>query len=64
MKATIVIDDELFEQAQQCTGLQDKSAVVREALTALVQCEAGRKLARMGGTLPGLKAPPRRRPPY
>jgi Arc/MetJ family transcription regulator len=59
-----VIDDELFAMAQQCTGLQKKSAVVREALTALVQREAARSLARMGGTSPELKAPPRRRPPY
>lgn len=64
MKATVVIDDELFARAQQCTGLQDKSAVIREALVALVQREAARKLARMGGTAPGLEAPPRRRPPY
>jgi Arc/MetJ family transcription regulator len=59
-----VIDDELFAMAREITGLQEKSAIIREALTALVQREAARKLARMGGTSPGLKAPPRRRPPY
>ena len=60
MKTTVVIDDQLFAKAQECTGLQEKAAVIREALTALVQLEAGRRLARMGGTSPKAKAPPRR----
>lgn len=64
MRATIVLDDELFAEAQEYTGLQKKSEVVREALTALVQREAARRLARMGGTVPNARAPPRRRPPY
>ncbi len=63
MRTTIAIDDELFKEAQDCTGLQEKSAIVRAALEALVQREAARRLARMGGTDPEAKAPPRRRPP-
>jgi Arc/MetJ family transcription regulator len=62
MKATIAIDDELFAKAQEYTGLQQKSALVREALKALVEREAARRLARMGGMAPNAKAPPRRRP--
>jgi Arc/MetJ family transcription regulator len=62
MKATIAIDDELFAKAQEYTGLQQKSALVREALTALVEREAARRLARMGGTQPDAKAPSRHRP--
>jgi Arc/MetJ family transcription regulator len=62
MKATIAIDDELFAKAQEYTGLQQKSALVREALKALVEHEASRRLARIGGTQPDAKAPPRRRP--
>jgi len=62
MKATIAIDDELFAKAQEYTGLQTKSALVREALKALVEREAARRLARMGGTQPDAKTPPRRRP--
>jgi Arc/MetJ family transcription regulator len=61
MKATIAIDDELFAKAQEYTGLQQKSALVREALKALVEREAARRLARMGGIAPKAKAPPRRR---
>jgi Arc/MetJ family transcription regulator len=59
VRTTVVIDDELFATAQECTGLPEKSAVIREALTALVQREAGRRLARMGGTARDAKAPPR-----
>jgi Arc/MetJ family transcription regulator len=62
MKATIAIDDELFAKAQEYAGLQQKSALVREALKASVEREAARRLARMGGTQPDAKVPPRRRP--
>ncbi len=58
MKATIAIDDELFARAQEYAGV---TAVVREALKAFVEREAARRLARLGGTQPDAKAPPRRR---
>jgi Arc/MetJ family transcription regulator len=62
MRTTIAIDDELLAQAQAFTGLTEKSAVVREGLRALIQREAARRLARLGGTEPDLKLPQRRRP--
>jgi Arc/MetJ family transcription regulator len=62
MKATTAIDDELFARAQEYAGVTEKSAVVREALEAFVEREAARRLARLGGTEPDAKAPPRRRP--
>ena len=61
MKTTIAIDDELFARAQEYAGVTEKSAVVRKALKAYVEREAGRRLARMGGTEPDAKVPPRRR---
>ncbi len=61
MKATIAIDDELFAAAQEYAGDKEESAVISEALKAFVQREAARRLARMGGTEPSAKAPPRRR---
>jgi Arc/MetJ family transcription regulator len=61
MRTTIAIDDELFAKAQKFAGVTEKSAVVREALKAFVEREAARRLARMGGTQPDAKAPPRRR---
>ncbi len=61
MRTTLVLDDELLKQAQFYTGLTEKSALVREALKALVQREAARRLALLGGTAPDLVAPRRRR---
>jgi Arc/MetJ family transcription regulator len=61
MRTTIAIDDELLAKAQEYTGLQEKSALVREALKALVEREAARRLARLGGTEPQLRPVPRRR---
>jgi Arc/MetJ family transcription regulator len=61
MRTTIAIDDELLAKAQEYTGLKEKSALVREALKALVEREAARRLARLGGTEPQLRPVPRRR---
>jgi Arc/MetJ family transcription regulator len=61
MRTTITLDDELLAKAQEYTGLKEKSAVVREALKALVEREAARRLALLGGTEPDLAVPPRRR---
>jgi Arc/MetJ family transcription regulator len=61
MRTTLALDDELLADAQAYTGIKEKSALVREALKALIEREAARRLARMGGIAPGLKAPPRRR---
>ncbi len=62
MRTTIALDDELLEKAQLYTGLTEKSAIVHTALKALVEREAARRLARLGGTEPALKPIPRRRP--
>ena len=62
MRTTIAIDDELFAKAQEFAGVEEKAAVIRKALKAYVALEAGRRLARMGGTMPKAKAPPRKRP--
>jgi Arc/MetJ family transcription regulator len=61
MRTTIAIDDELFAKAQAFAGGTGKSAVVREALKAFVERETARRLARVGGSIPNAKAPPRRR---
>ena len=50
MRTTIALDDELLAKAQAFTGLREKSAVVREALKALIERESARRLARLGGT--------------
>ena len=62
MRITLTLDDELVAQAQSLTHLKEKTALVREALNALIERESARRLARLGGTERQLKAPPRRRP--
>jgi len=62
MRTTLSLDDELLAEAEFYTGLREKSALVREALKALVEREAARRLARLGGSEPDLKPIPRRRP--
>ena len=57
----VALDDELLAKAQALTGLQEKSALMREALKALVERESARRLARLGGSEPDLKPVPRRR---
>lgn len=63
MRTTLAIDDDLLAQAREATGIIEKSALVRAGLTALVQREAGRRLAAMGGSDPSAWAAPRRRFP-
>jgi Arc/MetJ family transcription regulator len=62
MRTTLALDDELVRQAQHFTGLREKSALVREALKALIERESARRLARLGGSEPALTAVPRRQP--
>lgn len=54
-------NEELFKRAQEITGIGDRETVIGEALRLLIAREAGLRLARMGGTMPDIKAPPRRR---
>jgi Arc/MetJ family transcription regulator len=61
MRTTVALDDELLARAEQLTNVHEKSALLREALKALIEREAARRLARLGGTIPDAKAPPRRR---
>ncbi len=63
MRTTLNIDDELLEQAAALTGLNEKTALVRAGLRALIERESARRLASLGGGDAAAKAPPRRRPP-
>jgi Arc/MetJ family transcription regulator len=61
MRTTINIDDALLAKAAKLAGPLDRSAVVHEGLRALIERESARRLARLGGSQPALKAAPRRR---
>ena len=60
MRTTLALDDELLVKAESYTGLKEKSALVREALKALIERESARRLALLGGTEPALQPIPRR----
>ena len=60
MRTTIVLDDELLQKAQALTHVQEKSALVKEALKALIERESAKRLANLGGSEPQLNAIPRR----
>ncbi len=64
MRTTVTLDDELLEDAQELTGIMDKTALIRTALKDLVAREAARRLARLEGTMPQIEAAPRRRPSH
>ncbi|MGV3591570.1 MAG: type II toxin-antitoxin system VapB family antitoxin [Gammaproteobacteria bacterium] len=61
MRTTINLDDELLDQAQRLTSVTEKTALIRMALEALIEREAARRLARLGGSEPGMESVPRRR---
>jgi len=60
MRTTLAIDDDLLERVQSLTGPMDKTALVREALKALLQRESAKRLALLGGTEPLLASVSRR----
>lgn len=62
MRTTLNIDDELLRRAAHLTGITEKTALVREGLTALIQRESARRLAKLGGKEPKADMIPRRRP--
>jgi len=61
MRTTLNIDDELLAEAQRITGMEEKTALVREGLRALIERESARRLAKLGGSQPQLRPVPRRR---
>lgn len=62
MRTTLALDDDLLAEAQRLTGTKEKSALVRQALGALIERESARRLAQLGGSEPALADIPRRRP--
>ena len=61
MRTTLALDDDLLAKAKAYTGLEEKTALVREALKALIERESARRLARLGGSESQLGPIPRRK---
>ncbi len=60
MRTTLALDNELVEEAQRLTGTTEKTALVRQALHALIERESARRLAQLAGSEPDAKPIPRR----
>ncbi|MCK9188849.1 type II toxin-antitoxin system VapB family antitoxin [Acidithiobacillus sp.] len=63
MRTTINLDDDLLAQAKNLSGVEDRGALLKEALRALIERESARRLSRLGGTEPQLQDIPCRREP-
>jgi Arc/MetJ family transcription regulator len=61
MKTTLNIDDALLAEARRLTRIDEKTALVRAGLEALIARESARRLAALGGSEPALVAGRRRR---
>ena len=61
MRTTLIVDDELVRRATELTGIEEKTALVRAGLKALITRETGKRLAALGGSEPELRPIPRRR---
>ena len=61
MRTTLALDEDLVRTAQEFTGVVEKTALMREALKSLIERESSRRLAALGGTMPGLEDIPRHR---
>ncbi|MDD2749211.1 type II toxin-antitoxin system VapB family antitoxin [Acidithiobacillus sp.] len=63
MRTTVNLDDDLLVQAKNLSGVEERGALLKEALRALIERESARRLARLGGTESQLQDIPRRREP-
>lgn len=61
MRKPSALDDDLLDTAELYTGLTEKSALVREALRALIERESARRLAALGGSERDLEPVARRK---
>ena len=61
MRTTLNIDQAVLRKAAKLAGVQEKTALVRMGLEALIALESAKRLADLGGTEKRLRPVPRRR---
>jgi Arc/MetJ family transcription regulator len=61
MRTTVNLDADLLAEASRLTGMTERTALLHAGLRALIERESARRLARLGGSQPGLGPVPRRR---
>ena len=63
MRTTVTIDDELYNKALEVADpSMDKADLFREAIKTFVRLRSAKRLAALGGAMPGMPEVPRRRP--
>lgn len=60
MRTSVSLDETLLDRAQDLSGVQERSALLKEALSVLIQRESARRQACLDGTEPGLQEISRR----
>lgn len=59
MRTTVALDDDLVMEAQRLTGTTEKTALVRQALRALIERESARRRTQLAGSEPDARPVPR-----
>jgi Arc/MetJ family transcription regulator len=63
MRTTVTIDDDLYNKALEVADpSMDKADLFREAIKTFVRVRAAKRLAALGGAMPGMPEVSRRRP--
>jgi predicted transcriptional regulator len=60
MRTTVVLDDDLVEEASRLSGIADRTDLLRAALNSLVARESAQRLAALAGSIAGMEHIPRR----
>lgn len=61
MRTTLILKDELVNEAMKVTNISEKTALVHAGLEALIEKHARNRLAALGGSDRKAKVPPRRK---
>ena len=61
MRTTVTLDDDLIAKAAELSGTTERTALLRQALTALIERESARRLSLLGGSDCAAGAAPRHR---
>jgi hypothetical protein len=61
MRTTLNLKDDLVKQAQELTGIEEKTALIHRGLELLIQKEAAQRLIKLGGSDSSAKASSRKK---
>lgn len=61
MRTTLNLDEDLIREAREYTGIEVKTALIHAGLRELIARAAAKRLIALGGAMPNLRVPPRKR---